>query len=470
MRTYIGLVVPLICMASVAAFAQTPAPASPTSPSPAAAPSSPGSGVISGLEAIQKRNAAAPDEPIYEYDIESRVNADPKVASLREQVAMFEVKYIKAQEKLAEGSPLLRKAKDEVDSVKKHLAEVQRALREQVVASTLARARENSALAGKDGVQAYAVDDMVAADPRVAEIQAQIAPIEARYQQMRATYVEGAPQLKLLQQRLDTLNEKLNQVKAVVRKDVLASPRPSAAAAGGVGALDSSAGPWTPSVPAQPVQSREELALDMPLTLDLHAEHLQAIVDQMSQSLGIAFVLDGRVVAPKGGAAQKESAEKGATDKPAKAEAFVTDGMVAATTVSGKPLREALKSVLTPMGLDYAVQPGFIWISTPKHLRHESFEILETRQYAIDAKAKLNALNVNADLPSAASGALDLLDVLRKAVPDVVSRDDGAVVSRMNYDEGAHQLTAHTTPTNHKRIQALLETLNVGGLAKLPTN
>ena len=43
--------------------------------------------MIADLEALQKRNASAPNEPIYEYDIESRVNADPKITSLREQLA-----------------------------------------------------------------------------------------------------------------------------------------------------------------------------------------------------------------------------------------------------------------------------------------------------------------------------------------------------------------------------------------------
>jgi hypothetical protein len=459
MRTLWILLI-LVSVGATTAFAQAPAPAA-----------TPPSSVITNLEALQKRNAAAPDEAIYEYDVESRVNADPKIAALRDQVSVLEVKLAKAQDKFAEGSPQLRKAQDELESVKKHLAEVQRGLREQIVTSTLARARENSALAGKTGIQAYAVDDLVAADSRVAAIQAQIAPIEAKYQQLKATYVDGAPQLKPVKQKLDELNDKLNQIKATVRKEVEANPRAAQGAGGGVGAVDAGAGLTAVPTAAQPALSREEQALNMPLTLDLHAEHLQAIADQMGQSLGISFVLDNRVVAPKGAAGAKapEGDAKAGADK-AKTEAYATDGMVAAVTVGGKPLREALRAILGPMGLDYTVQPGFIWISTPKHLRHESFEILETRQYAIEPKTNIAALNANADLPTPVAGAFDVMDVLRKAIPEVVAREDGAILSKMIYDEGAHQLTAHTTPSNHKKIQAILESMNVGGLAKLPTN
>jgi hypothetical protein len=46
-------------------------------------------------------------------------------------------------------------------------------------------------------------------------------------------------------------------------------------------------------------------------------------------------------------------------------------------------IKDILKTVLKPLNLDYSVQPGFVWISTPKKLRTETFEELETRYYVM---------------------------------------------------------------------------------------
>ncbi len=51
------------------------------------------------------------------------------------------------------------------------------------------------------------------------------------------------------------------------------------------------------------------------------------------------------------------------------------------------PLGVALKAILRPMNLDYAVKNGMIWISTPARIRAESFEDLETRYYRLSAGA-----------------------------------------------------------------------------------
>jgi len=46
-------------------------------------------------------------------------------------------------------------------------------------------------------------------------------------------------------------------------------------------------------------------------------------------------------------------------------------------------LQDALKAMLSQMGLSYKVQPEFIWVSRPDILRRESFEPLETRYYLL---------------------------------------------------------------------------------------
>ncbi|MCC6142988.1 MAG: tetratricopeptide repeat protein, partial [Candidatus Hydrogenedentes bacterium] len=62
---------------------------------------------------------------------------------------------------------------------------------------------------------------------------------------------------------------------------------------------------------------------------------------------------------------------------------FRTDGNVPYINLTGVTLEEALRALLRPLGLDFAVQPGFIWISTPQIIREESFEKLETRFYEL---------------------------------------------------------------------------------------
>ena len=62
---------------------------------------------------------------------------------------------------------------------------------------------------------------------------------------------------------------------------------------------------------------------------------------------------------------------------------YVTDGIVLYINLKDVTLREALKALLRPLNLDFSVQPGFIWISTPQRIREESFEELETRYYEL---------------------------------------------------------------------------------------
>ena len=58
-----------------------------------------------------------------------------------------------------------------------------------------------------------------------------------------------------------------------------------------------------------------------------------------------------------------------------------SDGIVPYISLKDVTLREALKALLRPLGLDFSVQPGFVWISKPEIIRQESFESLETRFY-----------------------------------------------------------------------------------------
>ena len=60
-----------------------------------------------------------------------------------------------------------------------------------------------------------------------------------------------------------------------------------------------------------------------------------------------------------------------------------SSGIVPYVNLKNVSLAEGLQALLRPLGLDYAVQPGFIWISKPEIIRRESFEKIETRYYEL---------------------------------------------------------------------------------------
>ena len=84
-----------------------------------------------------------------------------------------------------------------------------------------------------------------------------------------------------------------------------------------------------------------------------------------------------------GGPAQPGYGGQTAYNAAALGGGYVTDGIVPYINLKDVTLREALKAILRPLNLDFSVQPGFIWISTPQRIREESFEELETRYYEL---------------------------------------------------------------------------------------
>jgi len=61
----------------------------------------------------------------------------------------------------------------------------------------------------------------------------------------------------------------------------------------------------------------------------------------------------------------------------------VSDGIVPRVDLRDIPLGTALKAMLRPMGLDFEVREGMVYISDPETIRTESWESLETRVYDI---------------------------------------------------------------------------------------
>ncbi|MCC6696669.1 MAG: hypothetical protein IT365_13650 [Candidatus Hydrogenedentes bacterium] len=102
----------------------------------------------------------------------------------------------------------------------------------------------------------------------------------------------------------------------------------------------------------------------------------------------VNIVVDRRAVHPEGGNGSDP-----------------TEWMVPPREIKGALLIDVLWEMLEPLGLTFAVQPGFIWISTPDRIATETFEVLETRRYPLELIRELNG--------NAASRAESLADIRR---------------------------------------------------------
>jgi len=75
-------------------------------------------------------------------------------------------------------------------------------------------------------------------------------------------------------------------------------------------------------------------------------------------------------------------AEVAASGERELGDATRSDGKVPLLKLKGVPVSTALDAVLRPLNLDYQVQEGYIFISTPEILARESLEPIETRTYS----------------------------------------------------------------------------------------
>ncbi len=166
-----------------------------------------------------------------------------------------------------------------------------------------------------------------------------------------------------------------------------------------------------------------EEALNSPVGIEFEGEHINNIMEFLADYLGVNIVVDARVVAPPvqvelgpayatggtgpgGGTGpapypggptrpnanmdweeelelQSARRPQGQRPGPNLLGEYVTDGIVPYININSVPLSQALEALLRPLNLAYSVQPGFIWISTPRRIRNEPFEGLETRYYEL---------------------------------------------------------------------------------------
>lgn len=111
-------------------------------------------------------------------------------------------------------------------------------------------------------------------------------------------------------------------------------------------------------------RGRIQEVLDNPVGIVFQDIHLKEIVDFVTDTYGINILYDNRVIQPPPGDDRAPANDQ--TE-------YVTDGMIPYINLKNVRLGEALKAILRPLGLDFANQGNFIWISTPENLDSETF-------------------------------------------------------------------------------------------------
>jgi beta-lactamase regulating signal transducer with metallopeptidase domain/tetratricopeptide (TPR) repeat protein len=182
---------------------------------------------------------------------------------------------------------------------------------------------------------------------------------------------------------------------------------------------------------ASPFSEKETIQekLDINISVDFaEGTDIRDVLTFLSDFAGVDIVLDERVM----------------LDSPIET---AYEGRVNPTIESSSPrvwlrdiaLQDALKAILSRMGLAYRIQPDFIWVSRPDILRRESLEPLQTRRYTLDPSVSRDEI-----MP-----ALETL-------PDVIEPYTAKVISHAEFNPATNTLTIHNTPSNFDVIEQVL--------------
>ena len=112
---------------------------------------------------------------------------------------------------------------------------------------------------------------------------------------------------------------------------------------------------------------------DRLVSIEFENEHIARILDFLSQYVGVTFVLD-YAAAPVPGRSELFAA-MGFSEPD-----YATDGRVETIDLREVPLLNVLEELVYPLGLDFVLEPGFLWISTPQRIREE-VQILPSERY-----------------------------------------------------------------------------------------
>jgi len=182
---------------------------------------------------------------------------------------------------------------------------------------------------------------------------------------------------------------------------------------------------------SEPELSKVEQTLQSPVNIEFEDIHINDIIGFVADSYGINIVIDTRAVDPPTLVQEQQQAGPGGPGAPfpggpgapgafgaqqqARPQTLAglaaqqqggfqggqfgvqgaqlggtdyfygpkSDGKVPYISLRDVTLAEALQALLRPLGLDYSIQPGFVWVSRPEIIARETFERVETRFYEL---------------------------------------------------------------------------------------
>ncbi len=109
---------------------------------------------VKRLAKIKEEQATGSSSAIFAFGIEDEVAEDPRVTTLRQDLVQAEASFARASQRYADGSPQLEVEREDLSSLRGKVSQTERAVREDVVSSMLARSTEALAAAREQAADA----------------------------------------------------------------------------------------------------------------------------------------------------------------------------------------------------------------------------------------------------------------------------------------------------------------------------
>jgi len=179
-------------------------------------------------------------------------------------------------------------------------------------------------------------------------------------------------------------------------------------------------------------------ALDTPVSLQFENTTLHEIFLFLMDKYEINVHMDHSVVAPAGSNVSQP---------------FVTDGRVQDLSLRDVPAREALTTILKPLGLAFTAKRNYVWVTTPERMTLKPYADLETQIFQVPAGQASESSATSAGEP-------EFVVLLRKVIPVVLEPDTGERLSYMRYNLLTKQLVVLNTRENLDTIQQLFNLID----------
>lgn len=201
---------------------------------------------------------------------------------------------------------------------------------------------------------------------------------------------------------------------------------------------------------------RIENILESPVGIVFEDIHLKDVLDFVTETYEFNIIFDNRVVAPPDW-----------EGVPGEGNTYVTDGRISYINLKNVTLREAIKAMLRPLSLSYSVQRSFVWISSPEHIKHETFEVLETRFYELSEEeflilfpAMQKEVRRSRDLEKPFHiEPHQMPNQLQEEMPEIREPVTGRALSFLRYNRLTGVLVIHHTPSAQQKFKELLRSL-----------